>query len=343
MTITDPVVTTGPEVDNLAAIASTLDASTAASTRKAYGIAQRGFEAYCAEHSWSVYPTTDDEGEQYVLHVLAYLQSKSDAGCSLSTLIKSLAGLRHHAARDSRHAARALRTYADAVSAFMAGAARQRKATTPKQAAAFTTGELRQLYRYLDRAGTVRALRDHALIALGVGAALRSQSLADLTLGDVGKAVSVDGLNVALKFSKTDQTGAGRMVTVRRSVHRDLDPVAAVEAWMSFLRGRGWTDDQPLFPRLRGSVPQDARIADASSVVTDLIRQHVIDAGIATAEDSLRYTSHSLRSSFATLSAQAGVPSEVVARTTGHASIDTLRRYDRTSHERAAQSDYLNV
>jgi integrase len=54
-----------------------------------------------------------------------------------------------------------------------------------------------------------------------------------------------------------------------------------------------------------------------------------------------RYSSHSLRATFITLSVQAGVSTETIQKTSGHKSPQMISAYDRTSVERAAQTNYL--
>ena len=88
---------------------------------------------------------------------------------------------------------------------------------------------------------------------------------------------------------------------------------------------------------------QPVALTSASEVVTDIVRAAVVRAGVADAAAANRYSSHSLRASFVTLSAKAGVNEARIAAITGHRSLSTLRSYDRSSAEAVAQADYLHA
>lgn len=67
----------------------------------------------------------------------------------------------------------------------------------------------------------------------------------------------------------------------------------------------------------------------------------LLNAGVVTESGALAYSSHSLRSTLITLSAQAGVTEGKVAAISVHKNRNILRGYDRTSEELAAQTEYL--
>lgn len=329
-------------IANLDAILTTMDAAVASSTQRAYATAQASYTDYCERHGWDLYAEDSNGAGEYIGRVLSFLQSMADEGRSTSTINKTLAGIKHHASRLSPLGFMILNSSRE-VKAFMAGVTRHQKTATKRQAEAFTLEDLRAIYKSL-RPRSVRNLRNRALIALGIATALRSQSLADLDLGDVTKALSVDGLNVRVRWSKTDQEGNGETITVRRSKSKALDPVAAVQAWIDYLSAMGITDERaPLFPHVRGTGVQLDRMSNPSATVTDVVRQAVLRAGIVpnlpgTAD---AYSSHSLRSTHITLSYAAGVPESQIAAVTKHKNMNTLRGYDRTASEQAAQVDYL--
>jgi integrase len=336
---TDSVLAT--HIENFAAIAATMENSTAESTRVAYASAQRGFMAYCTEHGWSPVPTDENDVGNYLARVLSYLRHKADTGASLSTINKILAGLKYHAAKDSFLASAALMTSRD-LRAFTSGLARQRKADTIKQAEAFTVPQIKKIHTTLQKT-SVRNMRNRALLALGIATALRAQSLADLNLGDVSTSKTIDGIDINVRWSKTDQQGKGRIVPVAAVSGKKVDPVAAVNTWMKYLRDLGFTDTDPLFPHVRGASVQKERLGSASDAITDMVRGVVVQACITTVEGAKAYSSHSLRSTFITLSQQAGVPEHKIAAITGHKNMLVLRGYDRTSVEAMAQVQYLGA
>ncbi|WP_149651746.1 tyrosine-type recombinase/integrase [Azospirillum argentinense] len=84
-------------------------------------------------------------------------------------------------------------------------------------------------------AGTV-GVRDRALLLVGFGAALRRSELVGLNLDDVQ--LFAKGVRVRLRRSKTDQTGAGAVMAIRRGRTAETCAATALDAW---LRLRGGT------------------------------------------------------------------------------------------------------
>jgi len=324
------------------AIRSTLDASVADSTVRAYGVAADSWTRFCDVRRLAPWPGSTDDAASWLLAVLAWLQQQIDDGLVHSTLAQRLAGLKHAAARRSR-VAHAILSTAPELRQFIAGARRRARAESPRQADAFTLEELVAVHRALARQHTVRSVRNRALIAVGIGSALRAQSLADLELADVSRSLLVDGRTIRQRWSKTDQTGNGRVVTIRRAANAEVDPVRALDAWTSVLGSIGYdavrASTAPLFSHVRGATVQpDERISNAAETITDVVRAAAATAGL---DDIRRFSSHSLRATFTTLSYAAGVPESQIAGTTGHKSLPVLRGYDRTAAEQFAQADYL--
>lgn len=317
-------------------------------TRRVYGNAHRSLARYYVERGWTLYPEMDtghlDEG-RFVAQALSYLQSLVDAGRKSSTVTLHLSALKHRAGFENQRAFGALST--KPVAAFMDGATRATsRAHVPRQAQALSLSQLRAVYRALDT-DAPRGRRDNALIALGLATALRSQSLADLTLGDLSPAVTIDGISVRVRFSKTDQRGKGTIIPVARHRKKRLDPVFALQRWLGTLAAYGFTreshPEMPLFPAIRGSRGiQVTSMQHPNLTITNILRRALIDAEVCTRDEAQRFSSHSLRASFVTLSNLAGVPERDVAAITGHKSMTVLRGYDRTSVERSAQTAYLD-
>jgi integrase len=338
----------GSPIANRDAILSTMADEVATSTQKAYAQAIRSMRKFYAEKEWEFYPNTGDHSKDaslFVERVLSYLRSIADAGRTFSTVNKTLAAIKNIASFENPPMYSAL--HARPVKSFMEGLARQTRSHEAKQAQAFTIDELSTLYKTLN-GHTPRDIRDKALVSLGIATALRSQSIADLTLSDITPAISIDGVNVRVRFSKTDQTGQGTYIPVARAKKKRLDPVAAINAWIAVLKAFGYTKDThpdfPLFPTIRGQRGiQAGPMLHSSVAITDMVRARIVDAGVVGVEQAVAYSSHSLRATFITLSNQAGVPEKDIALVSGHKDMNTLRSYDRTTAEKSAQSDYLNV
>lgn len=78
-----------------------------------------------------------------------------------------------------------------------------------------------------DGQGT-RTIRDLAIMALGLAAALRRSELVALELRDVE--MMDKGLKLTLRHSKTDQEGDGQVIAVPSG--KALRPVGRLRAWL---------------------------------------------------------------------------------------------------------------
>lgn len=191
---------------------------------------------------------------------------------------------------------------------------------------ALTVADLAKLVNSQDRA-TVRGIQRVAILLLGFAGAFRRSELTsvdnlvylavdDLDLRD-------EGLVVTLRKSKTDQTGAGRVVAVPYATQPTYCPVRAVLAWLACLDAAG-TLDGPLFRAVAGDTIGTAPLEGAA--VARVVKACARDAGYREAAVE-RLAAHSLRSGFVTEAVAGGAEAWAVAETTGHKSLDTLRRY----------------
>lgn len=165
---------------------------------------------------------------------------------------------------------------------------------------------------------TAAGTRDRALLLIGFGAAMRRSELVALDLDDV--TVTDNGLKVLIRFSKTDQVGAGEEIGIHRSGDPKLCPVKALDAWLS-LRGHR---PGPLFQQVtRSGNVRPARLSDRG------VARAVKAAAIAIGLDPARYSGHSLRAGLATSASNAGAELLHIMNQTRHRSVETVRRYVR--------------
>jgi len=326
----------------MATVRDTMAAAVADSTRRAYGVAIDSWTDHARRVGISAWPEAPDAAAAWLAAVLDWLQELASRGLAVSTISQRLSGLKFAAAQEHR-IAHVVLTAAPELRTFMSGLVRLNRGARPKRARAFTLREWRAVHAALRRQRTPRAVRNRAILACGVAAALRAQSLADLSLSDISRATSVDGRTLDLRWSKTDQAGVGRRVTLRRAQDRLVDPVSALDEWLTVLAQFGYaavtTPEAPLFPHVRGaSVQGQLRISNAAETITELVRAAAAAAGLEAVDE---YSSHSLRATYTTLSFAAGVAESRVAAVTGHRNLNVLREYDRTSGEQLAQADYL--
>jgi len=334
-------------IANPSAVLDTIASRLSPSTRLAYQQSVKVARNYFDANGLEFYPLTVEghpDTTRFIEQVLLYLQTLLDSGRTASTLNKTLSAFKWDASHTNPLFFNAL--HAVVFKNFMEGVARTTRSHTPRKASALTVPMLTDLYSYLNRSASLRAVRDKALISLGIATALRSSNLAELRLADVSSTYTIDGLNVRVRFSKTDQEGHGAVIPVLSVPSRLHDPVSAVNKWLSVLEQFGFTrsthPDYPLFPNIRGERGlTSAPIKNSAITISRLLRSWLVESGVVSESVADLYSSHSLRATFITLSSQAGVAENHIAEISGHKDMSTLRSYDRTSQEQHAQNSYL--
>jgi site-specific recombinase XerD len=165
--------------------------------------------------------------------------------------------------------------------------------------------------------GSMKDLRDRALILIGFAGAFRRSELIAINCNHIERVPQ--GIVITLPRSKTDQNGQGRKVGIPFARGATC-PVLALNAW---LNASGVTEG-PLFrPINRHGHVSDARLSGEAVAIV------VKDRAEAVGLDPDRYSGHSLRAGLATSAATAGVASWKIRQQTGHASDAMLGRYIR--------------
>ena len=303
------------EPGDLASISSYVTSAQAASTRASYARDVRAWEAWCAERSLPAAPPADP------LAVAAWLASMADDGQSPSYIARRLSAL-NDASRGAGHPAPGDN---EGVRRTLAGIRRTaaRAGRRPRRARAVDTATVRALVE--DLPDTLAGLRDRALILVGFALGLRASDLCALRIEDLTPA-GHGGLDVLLRYSKTDQDGAGETLALAEGVRAVTCPVRAVSAWRAALAERGVTSG-PLFRSVGkgGSERLGATALTTRSV--DLVLERAAErAGVPTEGLS----PHSLRRGFATTAYAQGVPEKEISRTGRWRSL-VVRSYDASS------------
>jgi site-specific recombinase XerD len=166
-----------------------------------------------------------------------------------------------------------------------------------------------------------KGFRDKALLLLGFAGGFRRSELVALNTEDL--TLSKDGFTIKIRKSKTDQTGRGRTIAIGFGENELTCPILALEAWLSEARiARG-----PLFrPIDKWNVIADSRLTDQS--VRLILKESLIRAGIP----SKGFSGHSLRAGFVTVASINGASERDIQKTTGHVSLEVLRRYIRDAN-----------
>jgi site-specific recombinase XerD len=149
-----------------------------------------------------------------------------------------------------------------------------------------------------------RKIRDKALILIGFSGGFRRSELVDIEYEDL-EFVS-EGVKIFVKRSKTDQSGEGMTKAIPYFDNQNFCPVIALKNWIE------------IFDLKKSRI---FNISDKS--VALIIKKYASYAGL----DSHRYAGHSLRSGFATSTAESGAEERNIMAMTGHKSTEMVRRY----------------
>jgi site-specific recombinase XerD len=246
----------------------------APATRRAYAQQWAAFAAYCVAADVAAMPA-------HPATVADYLATLADKGCATSTaqLVRSAIGYMH------KSQGVASPTTAPAVQATMIGI----KTTLGMMQRKVDALGLHGLHLVVaELGGSAGDLRDRALLLLGFGGAFRRSELVALTVADL--APTAGGLDVTIRRSKTDQTGAGRVVAVPYGSAADVCAVRAVQAWIA----AAGIADGAIFR----SVDRHGNVAAAGltgGAVARIVKARCAAAGL----DADRYSGHSLRAGLA--------------------------------------------
>ncbi|QTG17102.1 tyrosine-type recombinase/integrase (plasmid) [Agrobacterium tumefaciens] len=299
-----------------------VEAASSANTRKAYAADWKHFAAWCRRSNLAPLPPHPQTVGLYITACASGTAERGTKANSVSTIERRLSSLAWNYAqrgltldRKDRH-----------IATVMAGI-RNSHARPPVQKEAVLAEDIIAMLATLDR-GTLRGLRDHAMLLIGYAGGLRRSEIVGLDL-------------------KADQTEDGRgwieildkgmLVTLRgktgwREVEIGLGssdatcPVLAVETWIRFAR----LAHGPLFRRVTGqgkTVGPD-RLNDKE--IARLVKRAALAAGVrgdlSEIERAFKFSGHSLR---AGLASSAEVDERYVQKQLGHASAGMTRRYQR--------------
>ena len=278
-------------------------------TIRAYESDWRQFEAWCDERGLELLPARAEA-------VATYLAVLAQAGRADSTIGRHLAaiGWQHRQRGEVPPTSRDDRMV---IADTLAGIRREQRVRPSARKAAITARELAAMIAAAGREGT-RSIRDRAIMALGLAAALRRSELVALEWRDVEL---VDkGLKLTLRHSKTDQEGEGQVIAVPAG--KTLKPVERLQAWLA-VRGGG---AGPLFYQIdpQGQLT-DMRMSDRS--IARLIQKYAGRVGL----NPESVAGHSLRAGFLTEASRAGATIAKMQEVSRHKKVEVLLGYVRSA------------
>ncbi|MBB3083970.1 site-specific integrase [Geodermatophilus sabuli] len=297
---------------DLTSIGSYVAAAQAESTRRTYARDVAAWAAWCAGRALPATLPADP------LAVAAWLASMADDGHSPRYVARRLSAL-NDAHRTAGHPAPG---DSAGVRRTLAGIRRTaaRAGHRPRRARAVDTATVRALVEDLPE--TLAGTRDRCLILIGYALGLRASDLCWLRIEDLTPA-GHGGLDVLVRFSKTDQDGAGETLALAEGVREVTCPVRAARAWLAALAGQGITSG-PLFRSVgKGRAPRLGTAALTTRSVDLVLTRAAERAGVS--PEGL--SPHSLRRGFATTAYAQGVSEKEISRTGRWRSL-VVRSYD---------------
>ena len=162
----------------------------------------------------------------------------------------------------------------------------------------------------------IRKLRDKTIILLGFAGGFRRIELISIDFEDL-EFVS-EGVKIFIRKSKTDQFGEGMLKGLPYFDNQKFCPVWHLQKWLEVSKIKSG----PIFKRFsKGLILGKNRLTDQS--VALFLKKYLSRAGI----ENQNYSGHSLRSGFATVSAESGADERSIMAMTGHKTSQMVRRY----------------
>ena len=150
----------------------------------------------------------------------------------------------------------------------------------------------------------LKRLQNKALLLVGFAGGFRRSELVSIEYDDLD--FVTEGVKIIIKRSKTDQTGQGMIKAIPYFDNKIYCPVTSLRNWINFLN----IDKGKIF-----------NISDKT--VALIIKKYALLAGL----DQKKYAGHSLRSGFATSTAETGADERSIMAMTGHKTTQMVRRY----------------
>ena len=162
----------------------------------------------------------------------------------------------------------------------------------------------------------IKRIRNKTIILIGFGGGFRRAELVSIDFEDLE--FVPEGVKIIVRKSKTDQFGEGMIKGLPYFSNKTYCPVLHLKKWL----GLSSIKSGPIFRRFSKSFKlSDNRLTDQSVVL--LIKNYLSLAGI----ENKNYSGHSLRSGFATVTAESGADERSIMTMTGHKTTQMVRRY----------------
>ena len=283
-----------------------LKSSKANNTIRAYKSDFNDFGAFCSKHGFKSLPTEP----KIIALYLTYLTNKD---AKMSTLRRRLVSI----SMIHKHKGHYLDTKHPVIIENLMGIKRK-KGSIQKGKKPLLINHLKAIIKVIDedKSEEIKKIRDKTIILTGFGGGFRRTELISIDYDDLE--FVPEGLKITLRRSKTDQFGEGMVKGLPYFSSTKYCPVFHLKKWLELSKIK----DGPIFRRFaKGSLLTKHRLTDQSVVL--IIKRYLEIAGI----DNKNFSGHSLRSGFATVSAESGADERSIMAMTGHKTTQMVRRY----------------
>lgn len=293
----------------VAAAASYRRRAKSINTTRAYASDWRQFESWCDERGIDPLPARPEA-------VATWLAVLAQAGRADSTIGRHLAaiGWQH---RQQGHAPPTARDERMVIADTLAGIRREARARPSNRKAAIAAADLMKMIAAVRGIGS-KAVRDRAILALGLASALRRSELVGLQLDDVQ--LVKEGARITIRHSKTDQEGEGQVIAVPNG--QTILPVARLKAWLA-VRGEA---PGPLFTRF-AAYGAMTELSMSDRAVARLVQKYAALVGL----DPAVLGAHSLRAGFLTEAARSGASLPKMQEVSRQKKLEVLLGYIRSA------------
>ena len=285
---------------------SNLRSSKAVNTIRAYKSDFKDFGEFCSKNGFNSLPTDP----KIVSIYLTYLSAKE---AKISTLRRRLVSigvvhkLKGHYL-DTKH---------PVIIENLMGIKRK-KGTYQRGKKPLLINQLKAITNVIDhqKSEEIKKIRDKTIILTGFSGGFRRMELVSLDIEDIE--FVPEGVKIIIKRSKTDQFGEGMVKGLPYFSNLKYCPVLHLKKWIEISKIKSG----PLFRRFsKGLKLSQNRLTDQS--VALILKDYLKIAGF----ENKNYSGHSLRSGFATVSAESGADERSIMAMTGHKSTEMVRRY----------------
>ena len=267
--------------------------SKAANTLRAYKSDYKDFGAFCIKNGFSSMPADSKILSLYLTHL--------SATSKFSTLKRRIASISVIHKMKGHY----LDTKHPIIMENLLGIKRA-KGSNQKAKKPILINDLKSIINAIDQSkqNQKRIDRDKAIILIGFSGGFRRSELVNIEVDDT-EFVN-EGVKIFIKRSKTDQSGEGMVKAIPYFDNKTYCPVLALKKWIKNLEIKS------------GKI---FNISDKS--VALIIKKYASLSGL----EPGRYGGHSLRSGFATSTAESGAEERNIMAMTGHKTTQMVRRY----------------